>query len=95
MVDRLSARVWESITTNQYGARPRHQGQQIIHSVRLLQEKAWETGSPLVLIKIDIKKAFDRTRRPVVMRALLNMEGVDERLAYALMREWATPHVLP
>ena len=46
-------------------------------------------------IKIDIKKAFDRTRRSVVMRALLNVPGLDERIVYALFREWAAPAVLP
>ena len=93
--DSISAPVWASITTNQYGARPKHQGQQIIHSTRPLQEKAWETSMPLVLIKIDVKKAFDRTRRSVVMRSLLNVPGLDERLVYVLIREWAMPAVLP
>ena len=92
---RLSHQIWPAIQTNQHGARPKHQALQVVHSIRLLQEKTWESKAGLVLVKIDIRKAFDRTRRSLIMKRLLSMADLDARLVYALIREWHSPHVQP
>ena len=95
LVARISPHVWAAITTNQFGARPGHQALQIIQSIRLLQEKCWEGSQQLILIKIDIRKAFDRTRRSLIMKRLLSLDTIDARLTYALVKEWALPLVQP
>ena len=53
---RLSHHIWPGLQTNQHGARPKHQALQVVHSIRLLQEKTWEAGQGLVLVKLDIRK---------------------------------------
>ena len=45
--------------------------------------------------RLILRRPFDRTRRSVVMRSLLSIPGLDERVVCALLREWAAPAVLP
>ena len=93
VVCRLHIQVWDQILTNQYGARYGHQALQVIHSIKLLQEKCWEAMQGLVLIKLDIRKAFDRARRSTIMKSMLAFSAIDPRVLYALFREWQDPHI--
>jgi hypothetical protein len=70
----------------QHGSRKYFQCIEVVHAIRLLIEKSLEWGTPLVLVSIDLLKAFDSLRLSYVCY-ILGKYRVPLRLRYAILRE--------
>ena len=70
----------------QYGSRKHYQGIEIVHCIRLLIEKALEWGTGIVILSLDIKKAFDSVNIMAFTDMFEHLE-VPMRIRYAILRE--------
>jgi hypothetical protein len=68
----------------QFDNRKFHQASEMIHIIRLLVEKSNEWFMPLVLVCVDIRKAFD-TIYPSAVEELLNSCNVPLKLKFAIL----------
>ena len=74
----------------QVGCRAGHQAAELVHLIRILLEKAKEWRMPVILISVDLKKAFDS----ISMKALfeyLSEHPLPLALQLALLRELLGP----
>ena len=70
----------------QHGSRKHFQCIEIVQALRLVSEKSLEWGRPLILVSIDLWKAFDSLKLVYVCR-ILSKYQVPLRLRYAILRE--------
>ena len=70
----------------QIGARKHHTCIEIVHTIRLICEKCFLWGLSLVLISIDVAKAFDCLDLQAVIDCLSRYQ-VPVRLSFAILRE--------
>ena len=70
----------------QHGSRKGYQCIEVVHAVRLIVEKSLEWGRPLILVSVDLWKAFDSLKLLYVCKVLCKY-GVPLRLRYAILRE--------
>ena len=70
----------------QYGNRKHHQAAELIQILRLVIEKTAEWGLGLVIVSLDMKKAFD-TKYPDAIEQLLVECDVPMKLLLAIVQE--------
>lgn len=74
---RIRAKVEKELREEQYGFRPGRSTVDLIFSVRQLQEHHYEFGEDLLIIFLDIEKAYDSVLRKKVWQAMEN-KGVEK-----------------
>ena len=70
----------------QHGAGKGFQCLEVVHALRLVSEKCLEWGMPLILISLDVRKAYDSLKLGAVI-AIFEKYRVPLRLRYAVLRE--------
>jgi hypothetical protein len=83
--NRLIGELDPSIRPEQAGFRPNHSCIDQICSLRIIIEQSIEYQSPLFIVFIDFKKAFDSINREAIWRALIN-RGVPEKIVNLIKR---------
>ena len=70
----------------QFGNRKYHQCAEVVQCIRILLEKCTEWSLPLIVISVDIRKAFD-TLLPDAIEALFEECQVPARLRLAFLQQ--------
>jgi hypothetical protein len=70
----------------QYGNRKFHQAAELVHVLRIVLEKISEWSMPLIIISLDIRKAFD-TILPDAIEALFDECKVPDKIKFAILQE--------
>ena len=83
----------QGLSEHHFGFRPTYQAEESIHSLRLMVEKSREYQLPLIAVKNDVRKAFDRLSHLSIIHAL-QAAGMDDALTGALIRELRSGHLL-
>ena len=78
----------------QHGFRPHRQGPEIQHLLGKLQEMGHEWRMKCVVLKVDVKKAFDSISRGAICCALRHTPA-HPRLVWAMARELQSNQLLP
>ena len=74
----------------QYGGRGGYSAPEMIFAVRIILEKCMEWRMPLIMVKLDVAKAFD-SLRPKAIIDWIEKVGLPIRLKYALLKELLGP----
>ena len=69
------------------GFRRHFQAEELVHTMGKAVDRETEWSTPLVVAKIDIKRAFDAMQHPYIFNTMLN-DHFPEDLVFALAREY-------
>ena len=76
----------DSLNAPQFAFRKGHQAHEVVFILRQVVEKSIEWNQPVFILDGDIRKAYDFTRHPRMVEALL-WKGVPQILVAAIIRE--------
>ena len=84
----------QCIPSSQHGFRPKRQAAEIHHLLNKLQEIGHEWRMQYIVLKVDIRKAFDTISRGAILEALRH-SGAHVRLIWANSRELLSHRMHP